>query len=319
MRRFIKSETGASIIIVAFAMTLILTSAALALDIGAAYVDASQVQNAADAIALSVGKYLPVKIDDQAGKNLIINTAIDYAIKNKVDAFEAGNVVFGNFKNGKYTSVTVNVSKTSITKLAGIIGVDNIAVERKATVSAVPAGALKGAVPMGINENAYIHAMETGETEHIKLKVGGGSGDIGFYGFIVLDDSNGNSNVLEQWFKYGYPGTNSVGEILDVATGNKTSVARNGVNHRLSQCNHYPELGGCTTERYNDSCSKIIHVLIYRMVDSKSVEIVGFATFLLEPSDSDDEIQGTFIDANVSFSGIVSDKDFGTYTYRLTG
>ncbi|PKM62835.1 MAG: hypothetical protein CVU97_03315 [Firmicutes bacterium HGW-Firmicutes-21] len=319
MKRLFREEQGASAIIIAFAMTLILTVSALAIDIGAAYVEVSNAQNAADAIAMSVGMYLPVKQDDEQKKTLIINKAIEYSIKNKVDGFKASDVTFGDLKNGKYTSVTLSVSKISITRLAGIVGVDSINIVKTATVAAVPTGEINGAVPMGINEAAYNHVMETGENEHIRLKVGGGSGDTGFYGFLVLDDSNGNANVLEQWFKFGYPGANSVGEILPVATGNKTSVAKNGSTYRLSQCTHYAGQGGCTPEHYEEECPKIIRVLIYRMVDSRTVEVIGFAAFLLEYTSADDEIQGTFLGVNTGYTDKISDKDFGTYTYRLTG
>jgi hypothetical protein len=319
MKRFFKDEKGASAIIIAFAMTFILAVSALVMDIGAAYVDASSAQNAADAIALSIGKYLPVEENDVSKKAIIINTAKEYALKNKVDGFDSDNLTFGDLSDGKYKSVSVTVTRVSITRLAGIIGVDNIEINKSASVSAVPAGTIRGAVPMGISEEAYDTAMETGQYEHVKLKVGGGGGENGFFGFLVLDDSNGNANVLEQWFKFGYPGTNSLGDTLRVATGNMTSVARNGVDYRLSQCNHYAGQGGCTPEHYDNDCSKVIYVLIYRMVDSKNVEVTGFAAFLLEESVTDDEILGTFLFKNTAYSDLVAEKDYGVYTYRLTG
>lgn len=318
MRKSWKEESGSAIIIVAMALTVIMTAAALVLDIGAAYVDASDAQNAADAIALSVGSYLPIEQNDETAKNEMKCAANEYARKNEIYNFDINTITFGNLVNGKYNSVTICVTKVSTTKIAGIIGVENIILVKSATVSAKAVGAISGAVPIGITEEAFDTAISTGHTTHIVLKVGGGDGENGFYGFIVLDDSNGNAVLLEKWFKYGYEGTNYVGETHMIATGNKTSVARDGVAYRLSLCPHYAGYGGCTIEHFDESCSRIVYILIYKFVDYRTVEVVGFAPFLLEPSSKDDEIQGSFIDINISYADQLSEKNCGTFTYRLT-
>ncbi|OGO89259.1 MAG: hypothetical protein A2Y15_09865 [Clostridiales bacterium GWF2_36_10] len=319
MGKFIKDETGISAIITALVMTIILTATALALDIGAAYVDASYAQNAADAIALSIGEYLPVEQNDQSSKTMILAAANEFALKNGVYDLKTEDVIFCGLEDGKYKSVSVSVKKTSVTKLAKIIGVDNIKITKSATVSSKPVGSIKGAVPIGITEDAYDTAMATGNTQHVILKVGGGDGVNGFYGFIVLDDSNGNAVVLEKWMKYGYEFENYVGEILPIATGDKTSVVRDGVNYRLSLCNHYVGYDGCKVAHYVEDCPRVVFVLIYRFVNTNTVEIVGFAPFILEPSNKDDEIQGSFLDINISYTEKITEKDCGTYTYRLTG
>jgi Flp pilus assembly protein TadG len=318
MLKFLKDETGISVVITALVMTVLLTFAALTVDIGAAYVKASEAQNAADAIALSVGNYLPLNLDDEAAISKAKAAAYEYAEKNGAKNFNADNVSFGDVQNGKYRSVSVSVDKQSSTSFARIIGVDNINIIKSATVSAENAGSVYGAVPIGIVEDTYDNAIAAGSTQHVKLKVGGGDGDTGFYGFIVLDDSKGNAVVLEKWLKYGYEGTNYVGQLLPVATGNKTSTARDGVAYRLSLCNHYAGMGGCTLEHYVDDCPRIVYVLVYKFVDTRTVQIVGFTPFLIEACGSDDEIQGSFIDVNISHADETSEKDCGLYTYRLS-
>lgn len=316
--KHINDETGASALITALVLTIVLTAAAMTVDIGSAYIDSSEAQNSADAIALSVGRHLPVKDSDEIKKSSIISEAMGYAQKNGICDKKKVNIEFCGLKDGKYEALNVKVKKTYITKLAGIIGVDSIEVEKSATVSAKPAGKFSGAIPIGITEETYDYAIRTGNTENVVLKVGGGDGSNGFYGFVVLDDSSGNANILEKWMKYGYEGENYVGQQLPVATGNKTSVAMNGVEYRLSLCEHFIGYGGCNTEHYNQNCGRIVCVLVYRFIDDRVVEVVGFTPFLLEQSEQQDEIQGSFIDINISYSDSVSDKDFGTYTYRLT-
>lgn len=318
MLKFIKNETGVSAVLTALVMTVLLSFTALALDIGTAYVGASGSQNAADAIALSLGKYLPIAENDADVIALAKADACEYARKNHAENFSADNVVFNDLQDGKYRSLSVTVDKRCPTTFARIFGIDHVGVAKSATVSTVNVGAVSGAVPIGIVEQTYYDAVASGKTSHITLKVGGGEGDTGFYGFIVLDSSNGNAKLLEKWLNYGYDGTNYVGQFLPVATGNKTSAARNGVEYRLSLCSHYQGMGGCTTEHYVVGCPKIVYVLVYSFVESRTVEIVGFAPFLIEPSDKDDEIQGSFLNIVIPATEIISEKDFGLHTYRLT-
>ncbi|MDD4476440.1 MAG: pilus assembly protein, partial [Eubacteriales bacterium] len=204
MWKFLKDESGESAVVVALSMTAILAMAALVLDIGMAYVEASSAQNAADAIALSVGRYLPVSQNDETKLNQIINEANKYAVKNGLTNFKAEDLVFEKVSNGKYRSLSVKVEKISETRLVKVIGVDDIKITKSASVSAVPTGSVSGAAPIGLTEEVYDAAIASGQTDHLTLKVGGGEGVNGFFGLIVLDGSNGNANVLEKWLKYGY-------------------------------------------------------------------------------------------------------------------
>jgi hypothetical protein len=45
----------------------------------------------------------------------------------------------------------------------------------------------------------------------------------------------------------------------------------------------------------------------------------GFSAFILEHSENEDEIQGSFINLNVPYTSYTSDIDGGIYTYKLTG
>ena len=318
MRKILKDESGESAVVVALMMTVILAMAALVLDIGMAYVEASSAQNAADAIVLSVGRYLPVSQNDNIKMNTIITEAKKYAEKNGLTNFKAEDLSFEKLANGKYSSLSVNVEKVSITRLAKIIGVEDITITKSASVSTVPTGAVSGAAPVGLTEEVYDAAIASGHTNHLTLKVGGGDGVNGFYGLIVLDGSNGNANVLEKWLKYGYEGTNYVGQVLPVATGNKTSAVKSSVDFRMASCNHYVGYGGCTPEHYVKNCSRVMYIPVYRVNPDRTIIAIGFTAILLEGSDDQDEIQGSLINVNVSYFDKISDKDCGIYTFRLT-
>ncbi|MFA7636293.1 MAG: pilus assembly protein TadG-related protein [Monoglobales bacterium] len=317
MRGFFKNEDGAVVVIIAVIMTTLMTMAALAIDIGYAYVGASDAQNCADAACLSVNELLPVRVDDSVRKSQIIDRVIEYGEKNGVDNIARSDVTLENEKNGYYYSVNVYVNKVAQTNLARVIGIENITIRKKATVSALPAGGIVGAVPIGVKKDVF--RSTEGSNESVTLKFGGGDGTNGFYGYIVLDGAKGNANILEKWLKYGYPGENYVGETLPTASGNKASVAKNGVEYRMSLCTHYKTDGGCTKYHYVEDCPRVINVLVYDMVDDDNVKIEGFAPFILEYAEKEDEIKGAYLKMPVQQNnGSVGDEDFGGYILKLT-
>ncbi len=317
MKRFLKNEDGAVVVIIAFAMTFLMTMAALAIDIGYAYVVSSDAQNCADAACLSVYELLPVKTEDTANKDKIIERIIEYGKKNGVDNILREDIIFENDKDGYYYSVSVYVNKKAQTNIARVIGVENITTRKKATVSALPAGGVIGAVPIGVTKDVFENTHDSNDS--VTLKFGGGDGVNGYYGYVVLDGAKGNSYILEKWLKYGYPGENYVGEVLPTATGNKASVAKDGVEYRMGLCTHFKTDGGCTKEHYDESCPRVINVLIYDIIDTSNVKIVGFAPFVLEYADQADEIKGTYLKMPAQQNnGSVGGEDFGGYVMKLT-
>ena len=110
-----------------------------------------------------------------------------------------------------------------------------------------------------------------------------------------------------------------MGDTYPVAKGNKASVAKKGVNYRMSLCTHFPEDGGCTYQHYVENCPRVMSFMIYEFIDSTTVKVNGFSAFILEHSENEDEIQGSFINLNVPYTSYTSDIDGGIYTYKLTG
>ena len=323
MRRSLQSllerEDGASIIIVALIMTTLLVFASLSIDMGMAYAMAARIQNTADAVALSIGRYLPVAENDTVQKSEIVTKAKEYAKKNGYENLTEDDIIFSNLQSGKYMSVSVNLSTTSKTYLAKFAGVDEITSEKSATVSAVPAGSITRGVPIGVSADTYYNAVQTGQTEHLILKGGGGSGVNGFFGFVILDGSNGNAADMRNIMRYGYQGETYVGAILPVATGNMTSVVKDGIYYRYNQCSHFRHSGGCTSHHYVEDCPRVMCFVVYEFIDTRTVMVTGFVPFVLELAPENDQIQGSLIDMNISYTTRTSDIDYGLYTFRLIG
>lgn len=318
IKNMIKDESGSVLVITALSITVLMVFASLTIDIGGAYLEATNAQNIADAVAISAGALLPVSKNDTTIINTIKGQAKAYALKNSATALCDEDILLGDESNGFYHSLTIDVKKIVQTGLARVIGVDSIDLERSATTKATPAGSVRGAVPIGISKTVFDEAIASGNTKHITLKYGGGDGTGGFFGFLVLDGSHGNANILENWLKYGYDGENYVDEVIPTASGNKVSAARNGFEYRYYACTHYSSDGGCNAERFDLGCPRIIITLIYEQISKTKVKIVGFAPFILESVSSDGEIVGSYLKVNLPLtSGNISDLDCGTYNISL--
>lgn len=314
----IKDESGSVMVITALSITALMVFASLTIDIGGAYLEAANAQNIADAVAISAGSYLPVSKNDTTAINTIKGQAKAYALKNSATELYDEDIILGNESNGFYHSLTIDVKKIAQTGLARVIGVESINLERSATSKATPAGSVHGAVPIGISKSVFDEAIASGNTKHITLKYGGGDGTGGFFGFLVLDGSNGNANILEKWLKYGFDGENYVDEVIPTASGNKVSAAAGGFEYRYYACTHYTSDGGCNAERYDLGCPRIIITLIYEQISDKEVKIVGFAPFILESVSHDGEIVGSYLKVNLPLtSGKIADFDCGTYNISL--
>jgi len=68
-----------------------------------------------------------------------------------------------------------------------------------------------------------------------------------------------------------------------------------------------------------ENCPRVMSFMIYEFIDSTTVKVNGFSAFILEHSENEDEIQGSFINLNVPYTSYTSDIDGGIYTYKLTG
>jgi Flp pilus assembly protein TadG len=67
--KHIKDESGASAIIVALMLVVLLGAAALAMDLGSAYSTGAKVQNTCDAAALAAAKELPNRCSTESVQN----------------------------------------------------------------------------------------------------------------------------------------------------------------------------------------------------------------------------------------------------------
>jgi Flp pilus assembly protein TadG len=323
--RLKSEERGSTIVIIALAFTLLSVAAALVIDLGTAYYRTAELENATDAAALAAGQLLPVETTDTIKIYQIKHEAIEYAAKNGVTGLDADDVLLHGEVNGYYTRITVSVSATVDTNFAKVIGINALDITRSSKVKITPSFKVNGAVPFAIKKNVLDYCIENGQTEHIALKFGGGSGITGDYGVIDLDGvKSGGANDVELWINYGYTAQLNSGDALyPVEPGTMVGLIETAVIARYNACTHYPTEGGCTADHFASDCSRIMTVPVVVAHPNKYVQIVGFASFVLEPIQESGYVYGSLV--HKTNPGIASttmefgdDGDYWLYSLILT-
>jgi len=317
-------ERGSIVVIAAISFVMLLSVAALVIDIGLAYLEAGNLQKAADAAVYSAGKLLPVKVSDNDRINVIKDDAIHYAEVNGFNGLTRDNIILGNVIDGSYTYIKVEASEAVSTNFAKVMGINEINVTRTAAAKLSPTSKTTGASPLGILKSQLEEAIENNQVTSIVLKYGSADGVQGFFGALDLDGKQGGgAKDYKLWLSYGFPGEIAVGDILLEEHGNMMGATYEGFLAAYGGCTHYgaPEGVGCTYEHYDSSCPRIAKVVVYTDHTKSTVKVAGFAAFILE-SQVNGYITGSFLNTLTSGQGSGGDagsaSDYGLYTLMLS-
>ncbi|HPE15951.1 MAG TPA: pilus assembly protein TadG-related protein, partial [Oscillospiraceae bacterium] len=287
LKKLRRDEGGAVIVLVAGMMTCMLLLGALAVDLGCAYVRGARLQTAADAAVLSAGQFLPVAAGDTERRAEVLSAAAEYLEKNGISNPSDYDITLGEAEDGACRTLTVTVTGSVPTSFAGVIGVHSLSLTKTAEVQTMVCVRLNDVVPLSVEKSTLEACLASGVREHITLKFGAhDDADLGpgNFGAIDLDGvQGGGANDYSTWLAYGYEGEISVGDDLyPVESGNMAGPTAEGLNARYYQCTHFPDDGGCTAEHYDPNCPRVIKVPVVVYDSTKSVQIVGFAAFVLE-------------------------------------
>jgi len=153
LSRPLGNERGATIVLVAIAMTALLSICALAIDIGMLFNSRSEAQRAADAGALAGASSLITESDDAArAREWAIETAEHNVVGGSVPDVQETDVDV-DLANGR---VTVRVLRTADrgsamgTWFARIFGIDEVDISADATAEVAPTGRAVCVKPFGI-------------------------------------------------------------------------------------------------------------------------------------------------------------------------
>ena len=293
----LREPRGATMVLVAGAIFVLLGIAALAVDAGFLYWNKAQVQTAADAAALAGAQELRHSIADAESE------ARAYAALNG----KTGDVVTPD--TSVENQLTVTVWRMVDLYFANIFGISQWPVQATATAGLQPATGVSGVVPFGIVLNESL-AYGT----RVTLKYGGGEGYNGNFQALALGGT-GASNYLAN-IKQGYGGVVHIGDWIQTETGNMAGPTNSGVSYRVS------EDPGVSYTNVQEGSARIIIVPMltsFTVSGRTDVQVAGFAAFFLEgvgKHGNEDYVIGSFLKYVTPGEG-GSDPDWGVYTVKL--
>ena len=313
MKKKWKKESGQSMVLFAVILVVLVGSLALVIDYGMPAWTARRLQNAADSAALAAATVLPA---DSADKEAAARTeAVEYAAKN---GYSSVDVSFPDTM-----TVKVTVKTTVEYSFAKIFGLTSVDLERSASAQIQAISSLRGVVPLSVEKSEFDAALSSG-SYYMTLKFGGGSGNNGAYGAIDLDGSNGGgASQYKDRLINGYDGYVTVGDLLPTENGNMSGPTEQGIQQRYNACTHYASSGGCTPEHYDKNCPRIMMIPVVVYTEKHTVQIQGFAPFLLDSyhgSGNQCFVYGTYLPSFITEGEVDSSKPanpYGPYTVKL--
>ncbi len=320
--RLKKNEKGSVAVIAAVAFMSVAAFTGLVIDLGKVYMRGSEMQNAADAAAYSVGPMLPINVTDTATQAAATAQIEEYIVKNGFDASKIQDITFTNTINGRYTAVRVEMQDDVSYSFGPIVGINGARVDKAAMVGLECVTACTDMVPLGTTVDQFNAALAANGAQNVIVKYGEGDGETGFFGALDLDGfQGGGANDFMTWLMYGYGGYIQIGDILPVETGNMDGPTQSAFTIRYNSCTHFPSDGGCTASHYVDSCPRVVYLIIFNMVDSHTIEVAGFAPFVLEGNSGGGEILASHIEININDgegTTLTSDNiGYGLFKIRL--
>ena len=324
-KAFINRQEGAiAVIVAAFALALF-GFAALVVDLGASYNEASKLQNALDSATLAAVQDLPIDEDSDAWENKIVKVGKEYANYN--------NLVLKNsdfekvINDNKVIGVKVNGRKVVNYTFARVLGINSGDINRSATAKLKTAKGVSNLIPLAIPKDTMDDIKDGIETFYLK----GGPHDKEFFGNIGgwrgmwhPNDENWDKEKFVEYYKNGYPKEIYIGYQVIEKNGVDTAATDSAYYTRMTGHEHcsLSDMEGCPSQP--KMCPRIVTAPIVK-TEKGNLIVCGFASFFLEPAVMEDinkikEIKATYIEAIVLPGSTYGEEamDYGVYVPKLT-
>jgi Flp pilus assembly protein TadG len=296
VRLLAKGEKGASFVIVAIFMVILLGVVGLVVDGGRLYAERAALQDAVDAAVLAGAPELPISPN-------AVREAENAANRNGVSTSDV-EVTISNPDNTIKVKATRNVSFT----FARLLGFTDSDVSADAVVKGAGSiTAARGVSPLALTQGDYkfgqkIDIIVDQWQDHMTMLCSG------CFGPLQIDKPGANEYV--NTLTSGSTKTVSVGQILNFQTGNMIPQTNGVLADRVDDC------PGATIDNYPSGCRRIILVPIIKILPSKEAQVVGFASMFILGKVGGNWI-GQFIEKYMSGPSDPSVPGFHVSGYRL--
>ena len=329
MQRIIKKiyseQRGSVSLTVAAFMVVLIGIAGFVMDMGVYYSEGSKLQNSLDSAVLAASQELPAESLSSAAWAAAVSEAISYASLNGFEILP--DDLEPVYSSGVLTNRIIGIKATKTATVeynfVKVLGINSGAVTRTASAGLSPVGGIRGAIPLVVSEEGLRAAIESGVVEGLIIKCSSDTSLIGidlstangWFGAVRFDGSGASDYSF--LLANGYSGTLTVGQVLDMESGNMSGPTMDGFTTRVSRCTD-----GCTPDNYLPGCPRLVYVPVIQVLPSKQVKIVSFAAFFLLEcggNGNNSYIKATYLkditlpDSAASKSG----QDFGLYVNKL--
>lgn len=292
-----RRERGSVAILFALGFATLIGFAALAVDVGQVAAQKEHLQQTAAAAALAGAAALP------QDPGAAVNQAVAVAGDNGVDSADTDATVLPDQDH-----LRVTVQGEQATTFARIFGFSQIALTGSATAEVGLPGAVRGAVPFGVPEQALTYGQS------YTLKSGNGNVNGNFYALAL---GGGGASTYEANLQYGYANWIHVGDLITTQTGDMSGPTWTGAGERI---NEDPDV---TATDHSANSPRLVVVPIvsaYGNGESQQVKVQGFATFFIESADKNGDVFGVFEQTLVSgtFQPYSATSDWGARVVRLS-
>jgi Flp pilus assembly protein TadG len=272
------SSDGQVAIIIALLIVSIVGMTALVVDMGALYEDRRTLQGTADAAALAGVQELPESTENST-QEIMDNIVNNYDDENDNIAVDIQYDAYGGVPN---TSVTVTVTNPdSPIRFGAVYGSSATDVSAYATAVIGSPEAYTKVVPWGLLEGDYAYGTE------YTLKYGAPP-ELAPGNFGALGIDGPGANIYEDSIVNGTETELTIGDWVDVETGNMAGPTRDGVEERVEGQQDYEWSTDLITPApeyalaRGDSQLIIIPIISHwPHGHSEQVQILGFKPFIL--------------------------------------
>ncbi|MEW6242694.1 MAG: Tad domain-containing protein [Bacillota bacterium] len=293
-------KRGSVSVLLAVALSALLASSALVIDVGKVYAKRQELSNIADAAALAGVQYLP------ESPELATDAAIDYAARNGIPSDRVRVLLSDNHER-----IQVLVNGVASMTIARVFGRTEEEVYGSSTAEVAVPTAMRGLVPLGVEAFNFVY----GTTYILKCTPDEGGSKQGNFQALALGFPG--AKQYKSNLKYGYAEPISLGQYVHTETGNISGPTVEALNWRLSLDPY------ATFDTVRSRSPRILLVPLVNSFDvngKKTVQIVGFAAFFMEEVSQSGAVKGRFMriateaDMTASFGAA---PDYGLRTYRL--
>ena len=166
-------ERGAVVIIFALMITVIIGFAALSIDLGLAYNEASKLQIGLDSIALAAVRELPAANNTSSTEwSNAVDAVMKYAELNGVDNITESSIL-PVYEDGKIIGLTVKGQSEVKYNFAQIFNIKQTTINRKATAKLMKVNGVSGLLPLAMPKTVMDFIIDNNlMNEDITLKLG---------------------------------------------------------------------------------------------------------------------------------------------------